>query len=155
MTKQRKPWREFCRDRRGAAALEFAAAGTVILILLLAIFDVGLLYMAQRGLDYGVYRAARWASVNSSSLTTANVLAQFKTATSATLGGASSSCQGYAAGSSIPAGTACYITVGLSNGIASGSVVTVQAGYQWAPVSPITGFVAATLVSSIGLTLQH
>lgn len=144
-------------DRRGAAALEFAVAGTVIMILLLAVFDVSLLFLAQRGIDFGVYKAARWAAVNSRTLTTtANVLAQFKAATSATLGSGNSNCQGYAAGSDIPAGTTCYITVGLSNGTTVGSsVVTVQASYQWSPVSSITGFTAATLQSSIALTIQH
>jgi Flp pilus assembly protein TadG len=148
-------WPRLYADRRGVAALEFAAVGSVLLILLFAIFDIGLLYLTQRGLDYGIYRAARWASVNSASLTTANVLAQFKIATSATLGSSSSSCLGYLAGTSVPAGTVCYITVAFSNGIAVGSVVTIQANYKWAPVSPMTGLVATTLQSNIGLTIQH
>ncbi len=148
-------WPHLSADRRGAAALEFAAVGTLTLILLFAIFDIGLLYLTQRGLDYGIYRAARWASVNSSSLTTANVLAQFKTATSATLGSSSSGCLGYVAGTSAPAGTVCYITVALSNGIATGSVVTIQANYRWAPISPMTGLVATVLQSTIGMTIQH
>lgn len=148
-------WRALRQDRRGAAALEFAVAGTVVMMLLLAAFDIGLLFLAQRGIDYGIYKAARWAAVNSTSLSTANVLAQFKAATSATLGSGNANCQGYAAGASIPAGTACAVTVGLSNGTDVGSVVTVQASYQWSPASSITGFVATTLQASIALTVQH
>ena len=137
------------------AALEFAVAATVIMILLLAVFDIGLLFLAQRGIDYGIYKAARWATVNSSSLSTANVLAQFQAATSATLGSGNANCQGYASGATIPAGTACTITVDLSNGTAVGNVMKIQASYQWSPASSITGFVATTLQSSIALTIQH
>ena len=123
-------------------------------MLMLAIFDVGLLFMAQRGLDYGVGRAARWASVNSSGLSVASVLSQFQSATATTIPN-SSSCVGYASGANVPAGTGCYITVGFSNGTAVGSVVSIQASYRWSPVSPITGFTAATLQSGVALAIQH
>ena len=141
-------------DKRGTTSLEFAAAGLVIVMLMLAIFDIGLLFMAQRGLDYGIYRAARWASVNSSGLSVASVLSQFQSATSATIPN-SGSCVGYATGANVPAGTTCYITVGFPNGTAVGGLVNIQANYKWSPVSPVTGFTAATLQSSIQLTIQH
>ena len=141
-------------DTRATTSIEFAAAGSVIMLLMLAIFDVGLLFMAQRGLDYGIYRAARWASVNSATLSVGTVLAQFQSATAATIP-ASGSCVGYAAGAAVPAGTACAVIIGLSNGTTVGSVLSIQARYRWSPVSPVTGFTAATLQSSITLAIQH
>ena len=141
-------------DARGTTSLEFAAAGSVIVMLMLAIFDVGLLFIAQRGLDYGIERAARWASVNSSGLSVASVLSQFQSAAAAALPN-SSGCVGYASGASIPAGTACAVTVGFPGGTTPGNVVTIQASYKWSPVSPITGFTAATLHSSVALTIQN
>jgi len=141
------------RDRRGTAALEFAVAGTVVLVLMLAIYDVGMLFMAQRGLDFGVDKAARWGVVNSASVTTANVLAQFQSASSVMLG--NTTCQGFASGATIPAGTACYVTVGLSNGAQVGSLLTIVAKYSWAPASTITGITAVTLQSTVALTIQN
>jgi Flp pilus assembly protein TadG len=143
------------RDCSGTAALEFAAAGITIMILLLAIFDVGMLFITQRGLDFGVNKAARWASVNSASVTASAVLTQFQNATTPTLGSANQNCLGYNSGDTIPTGTACYITVALSNGAQVGSLVTIRASYAWAPMSAITGFTAATLQSSAALTIQN
>ena len=145
---------KLARDARGSASLEFAVAGLVIMVLTLAIFDVGLLFLAQRGLDYGVNQAARWASVNSATVSPSTVLSQFQSATSATIPN-SGSCTSYAAGASVPAGTACYVTVGFSSGTTPGSTVTIQASYKWSPVSPITGFAATTLQSSAALAIQH
>jgi Flp pilus assembly protein TadG len=143
------------RDRGATAGLEFAAAGIVIMILLLAIFDIGRLFLDQRGLDVGVSQAARWAAVNSATVSVSTVLTKFKSATAATLGSASQSCLGYASGAAIPAGTACYITVALSNGAQVGSLVTVQASFSWSPISAITGLQAVTLQSSAALTILH
>ena len=128
-------------------------AGTVVLMLMLAIYDIGMLFMVQRGLDVGVDKAARWGVVHSASLTTANVLAQFQSASSAMLG--SAACQGFASGATIPPGTACTVTVGLSNGAQVGSLLTIAATYSWAPASTITGITAVTLQSTVALTIQN
>jgi Flp pilus assembly protein TadG len=143
------------RDCGGTAALEFAAAAITIMILLLAIFDIGMLYLTQRGLDFGVNKAARWASVNSASVTASTVLTQFKNALSPVLGSASQNCLGYNSGDVIPPGTTCYVTLALSNGAQVGSLVTISASYAWVPLSTITGFRAATLQSSAALTIQN
>ena len=143
------------RDRTAAASLEFAVAGTTILILLLAIFDIGLLFVDQRGVDFGANKAARWAAVNSASLTNANVLTQFKSATASSLGTNNQNCEAYTSGASIPAGTNCYITVALSSGATVGGLVTITATYNWSPLSALTGLTAATLQSTVALTIQN
>ena len=141
-------------DARGTASLEFAVAGVVITMLTLAIFDVGLLFMAQRGLDHGVNQAARWAAVNSQSLSVASVLSQFQAATAATIPD-SGNCVGYAAGANADPVVKCSIAVGFNPGTAPGGEISIQASYRWLPVSPVTGFRAAILQSSVKLGIQH
>lgn len=141
-------------DARGTTSLEFAAAGLVITMLMLAIFDVGLLFMAQRGLDYGVNQAARWAAVNSKSLSVASVLARFQSAAAAAIPN-SAACVGYAAGANADTSVKCYVTVGFNPGTAVGNEISIQASYKWSPASPITGFAATTLQSSVKLDIQN
>lgn len=139
-------------DRSGVASLEFAAAGLTIMLLLLATFDVATLFMAKRGLDLGINRAARWSAVNSSSLSPATVLSQFQAAAAAALPNASS-CQGYASGASVPASATCWVVVTTPSGV--GGIVTIQANYKWSPADTLTGLVATTLQSTVALTVQH
>lgn len=146
--------RRLRRNRQGTTSLEFAATGLTIMILLLAVLDVGRLFLAKRGLDYGIDRAARWASVNSATASAGTVLAQFQTAAGAAVQNAAT-CQGYAAGASVPPSTMCWITVGFSPGTAVGNFVTIQANYRWSPVTLVDGLVIATLKSNVTLAIQH
>jgi Flp pilus assembly protein TadG len=144
------------RDTSGSAALEFSIAGLVIMMLLFVIFDIGVLFMDQRGLDYSVYRAARWASVNSASLTTSAVLAQFQAAAAPTLGASTTNaCTGYSSAADVPNGTTCYVVVSTPGGATFNNPVTVQASFAWSPFSLFTGLTAVTLSSSTTLTIQN
>lgn len=48
----------FARDRRGAAAIDFALLGLPFLLLLLSVIQLGLYYMTQVALDAGTVKAA-------------------------------------------------------------------------------------------------
>ena len=150
------PWRAWpglTADRRGVVGVEFAAAGLTILILFMVVFDIGFLFMDQRGLDFGVEQTARWGSVNSATLSSAALLPQFQAATSSFF--SSSTCSAYSSAASVPANTACYLVVTMSNGAQIGSLLTVQGYYSWSPASVFDGFVAATLTSAVALTINN
>ncbi len=51
------------RDQRGAAALEFALAVPVLVMMIFGIFQVGLLYQANAGIQHGLGEGARYASL--------------------------------------------------------------------------------------------
>jgi Flp pilus assembly protein TadG len=141
------------RDRRGSVALEFAAAGVTILILFFAIFDIGFLFLDQRGLDFGVNQAARWGTVNSSLVTSATILAQFKSNTGSFF--PSASCLVFDSAAAVPANTPCYLVVTLSNGSQVGSLLTIQGTYNWTPATAITGFLSTALSSGVALTIDN
>jgi Flp pilus assembly protein TadG len=135
------------------AAVEFAIAGVTIMVLLLAIFDIAILFLDQRGLDYSVQRAARWAAVNSATASTATVLAQFQNEANAFFN--ASSCAAYASAGAVPAASTCSVVVAFSNGANVGSVVSLQAKYAWGPTNSITGFVAMNLTSSTTVVIVN
>ena len=49
----------FCRDRRGATAIEFAILAPIFIFLMLAIVDFGLLYYANSRVERGVFLAEK------------------------------------------------------------------------------------------------
>jgi Flp pilus assembly protein TadG len=51
------------RDQRGAAALEFAVAVPVLIMLIYGIFRVGLLYEANAGMQHALGEGARFATL--------------------------------------------------------------------------------------------
>lgn len=51
--------RGFRRDQRGATALEFALIATPFIFMLMSVFDLGLIYMAQVSLDSATAQTAR------------------------------------------------------------------------------------------------
>lgn len=64
-------------DRKGAAAAEFAIVVPVLLVLIFAVFQVGVLFFANAGLKHGLGEAARsatlWPRRND-----AQIIAQFR-----------------------------------------------------------------------------
>jgi Flp pilus assembly protein TadG len=73
-------------DRRGTTAIEFAVSITLVLMLVFSMIDIGLLYLAQQTLNYGVSAASRWAVVNSTSANATNVASQFVAAATPGMG---------------------------------------------------------------------
>jgi len=142
-------------DARGATGIEFAIGGLMIMTIMFIIFDIGLIFLAQCGLDYGTAVAARWGAANSSTVSAATVLTHFKTAASSLLGTSTQSCLSYSSAASVPAGTVCYLVVTFSSGATVGSQLTVQAYYKWSPVAPVDGFKATTLKSTVIVTIQN
>jgi Flp pilus assembly protein TadG len=125
---------------RGAAAVEFAVAISVVLVLMFAMFDLGLLFAAQHALNYGVAVAARYAVVNSTA-SVATIKSQFVTAITPAVGATKAS--------------SASVMVTFSPSEKVGGTVTVSATLAWSPVAAIDNLTAATLSSSHTLTIQH
>jgi Flp pilus assembly protein TadG len=128
-------------DRRGTTAIEFAVSITVVLMLVFSMIDIGLLYLAQQTLNYGVSAASRWAVVNSASANATNVASQFVAAATPGLGAAR------AAKSTV--------VVSFAPSSTPGGSVTVKATLAWSPLTTFDFMVAATLSSSQTLVIQH
>ncbi|MBV9734924.1 MAG: pilus assembly protein [Acidisphaera sp.] len=141
--------RRLARDRRGAAAVEFAVTTLTFLILVMGMVDLGRLFSAEHALNLGVIKAARYAVVHGSSSSspsspssTTAVQSAFTAAVTPVLGAADAQ--------------SCTVTVtyaGSSN--APGSQVTVQASYSWAPMTTIAHFAAITLTAQAVGTIQN
>ena len=58
-----RPRLRLLRDCTGTAVIEFAIAGPVIILLLLGIFQLGMLGLARAGLAQGVEAGARYATI--------------------------------------------------------------------------------------------
>jgi len=142
-------------DARGAVGVEFAVGGLMIITMMFVVFDIGLIFLTQCGLDYGTTVAARWGAANSATVSASTVLTQFKSAASSLLGTTTQNCRSYSSAASVPAGTTCYLVVTFSSGATVGSQLTVQAYYSWAPVAPMDGFKATTLMSTVIVTIEN
>jgi Flp pilus assembly protein TadG len=125
---------------RGAVAAEFAVAITVVLVLMFAMFDLGLLFAAQHALNYGVAAAARYAVVNSTA-SVSTIKSKFVTAITP------------AVGATQAANASVSVTFSPSEKV--GGTVTVSATLAWTPVAAIDKLTAVTLSSSHTLTIQH
>lgn len=55
--------RKFATDAKGAAAVEFALSGGIILMLLIGIAQVGIIFMANAGLRHAVGEGARYSTI--------------------------------------------------------------------------------------------
>jgi Flp pilus assembly protein TadG len=77
---------KFCRDERGATALEFAILAPVFFLLIFAVIAFGLLFWTQVGLQHGAEMAARCASINAALCPTTNSSAITSYATQQALG---------------------------------------------------------------------
>jgi Flp pilus assembly protein TadG len=128
-------------DRRGTTAIEFAVSITLVLMLVFSMIDIGLLYLAQQTLNYGVSAASRWAVVNSTSANATNVASQFVAAATPGLGAARAA----------PTNR----VVSFAPSSTPGGSVTVQATLAWSPLTNFDFLAAATLSSSQTLVIQH
>ena len=129
------------RDRRGVTSIEFAVAIGAVLIVVLAILDLGRLFAAQHTLNYGVEKALRYAVVNSSTATATSVADKFRTAVTPGLGAAGAA--------------SCAVTVSYPQGNAPTLPVTIAVTYRWAPASSLDSLPGFTLSSGQTLVVQH
>ena len=129
------------RQRGGTVAVEFAVVASVLLMLTFTAIDLGLLYLTQQALNDGVSQAVRWAAVNSTSDSAANIASRFSAAVTPVLGAAQS-----AKG---------RVTVGFSPSAAPGGTVTVQASLAWRPFTRFDFLPSVTLSSTQSLVIQH
>jgi Flp pilus assembly protein TadG len=156
MTRRRsKSLRVLRRDRAGVASIEFALTFGVVLIGLLGIFEVGLIFLTQRGIDSGVVSSARWIAINGTTATTATVKSQFVTASAKALGSTSASdCTvAFTAVTTITSG--CAVNVMFTPSQAVGNTVTVTAQIVWVPFTTLVAIGTLTLKSSVALTIRE
>jgi len=126
--------------RAGTAGIEFAAAISVVLILVGASVDGYRLLTAQRALDLGVESALRYAAMNSGTAT-AGTIAQVVTGNAQLLLGS--------------AGRSVAVTVTASPRFAPGSTVRVSARYAWAPIMLPADFISVALGSRGSITVRN
>lgn len=129
------------RARRGTAAIEFALASTVLLMLIFTAIDLGLLYLAQEALNNGVTQAVRYAAVNSATSSTASVTSRFDSVVTPALG-------------ATEAGN-CQVSVSYAPSNTPKATVTVQATLAWYPLLSFAYMPTVTLSSSQSLVIQH
>jgi Flp pilus assembly protein TadG len=129
------------RDRRGVTAIDFAVSISLVLMLLFTVFDLGMLYLAQQTLNYGVAAAVRYAVVNSTGANAGNVTSSLRGAVTPLLGAA--------------AANQCQVTVTFTPGSSPGNSVTVVANFAWKPLTGLEFIPAVTLTSRATLTIQH
>lgn len=127
--------------RHGTAAVEFAVASSVLLMLIFTAVDLGLLYFSQQALNNGVARAARYAVVNSTSSTAASITSQFTAAVTPLLG-------------ATQAGR-CHVAVSYAPSNTPGGSVTVRASLVWQPFIGFDFMPSVTLTSADSLVIQH
>ncbi len=129
------------RDRRGTTAVEFAVCISLVLILVFLVLDIGLVYLTQQTLNFGVEAASRYAVVNSASANTTSVTSQFVSAVTSALG-------------ATRAGQ-CKVAVSFSPASQPGGSVTVRATLAWHPLTSFDFMPSVTLSSSQTLVIQH
>ena len=56
-------WKRLRRDQRGAAAIEFAIALPVMVVMIYGIFQVGLIYQANAGMQHALGEGARYGTL--------------------------------------------------------------------------------------------
>ncbi|HUB14311.1 MAG TPA: TadE/TadG family type IV pilus assembly protein [Acetobacteraceae bacterium] len=127
--------------RRGVAAVEFAVASAVLLMLIFTVLDVGLAYLAQQALNNGVAQAVRYAAVNSATSTGTTITSHFVSAVTPALG-------------ATQAGQ-CHVTVSYAPTNTPGGSVTVQATLVWYPLISFAYMPTVTFASSQSLVIQH
>jgi Flp pilus assembly protein TadG len=129
------------RDRHGTTAVEFAVCLSVLLMLVFTVIDVGLLYLAQQTLNFGVEAATRYAVVNSASANSTSVTSRFVTAATPGLGAAKAA--------------QCVVAVSFAPASQPGGSVTVQASLTWHPLTNLDFMPSVNLSSSQTLVIQH
>ncbi len=127
------------RCRRGATALEFALVGPLMLLLILAIIENGLMLFAQAVLDYATIAAGRQVQIG-----TIRTSTDFQTAVCANISSLldCGRLQVYVANGSsgfpavvMPSGSGTFAAPGGSTGV-GGAYVLVEAAYDRTYVSP-------------------
>ena len=123
------------RDRRAAAALEFALAFPAILLLVFGIYAAYSLVSTWRAMDVGLQRALRYAAVNGGG-GQANVAAAYRTAARVVW---------------TAAGNGSTVTVTPAT-FTAGQDVTIAASYAWGAPATLAGTLANPIFAGITLT---
>jgi Flp pilus assembly protein TadG len=125
-------------DRDGAAGIEFAAVGPLVLLLLWALLEVYRLLAAQRALDFAVTRGLRYASVNSTVASASTIATQVTDVVQSLLGTSTVN-----------------VTVTFTPAYTPGDAVRINATYTWTPLFSPADFVSTQLSSVGAVTVQN
>lgn len=140
--------RRFGQDEGGGAAIEYALLAPILIFLLFATIEVGLVGMMSAGLDNGVTQAARMIRTGQDDGPVDN--AGFEGLVCESLGGDTADCrrrlqvsvrrydtfsQALAAADSLPDGA-------FNKGEA-GDIIMVRAAYRWPMITPTLGMVGS------------
>lgn len=132
----------FGRDQRGVTAPEFAVACGVVLMLVMATIDFGVLLMTEHAVNYGLIAAARYAVVNAGVASQTTIQSKFKSAVTSALGATRAN--------------ACSVTASFPSGNVVGGTVLINASCPWTPgAAGLDKLVPITIAASDTLTIQH
>lgn len=151
--------RRFGQDERGGAAIEYALLAPILIFLLFATIEVGLVGMMSAGLDNGVTQAARMIRTGQDDGPVDN--AGFEGLVCTSLGGDTAECrsrlqvsvrryatfaQAVAAAQSPPDGA-------FDKGEA-GDIIMVRAAYRWPMITPTLGVLGEPRPAPFEVTLD-
>ena len=132
------------RSTSGVIGVDVAVSLATLMLVITAVFDLGNLIAARHTLNFGVFTAARYATVHSGGSTaaiTAAITAAFTTAVTPLIG---------------QTGAAhCTVAVSFPSGNIVGGTVVITASYPWTPASLLDGLAHITVTSQHTLTIQH
>lgn len=145
---QRK-WCGFRRDQRGATALEFALIATPFIFMLMSVFDLGLIYMAQVSLDSATAQTARTIRTGQLQKAGGATASTFASSVCSNMTWAGTNCSSNLsvnvqvftsfsnASSPNPVTNGQFSSANLTfNAGNAGDIVLVTAYYQWTPLTP-------------------
>ena len=128
------------RSTSGVIGVDVAVSLATLMLVITAVFDLGNLIAARHTLNFGVFTAARYATVHSGG-STAAITAAFTTAVTPSIG---------------QTGAAhCTVAVSFPSGNIVGGTVVITASYPWTPASLLDGLAHITVTSQHTLTIQH
>ncbi|MEW6597936.1 MAG: TadE/TadG family type IV pilus assembly protein [Pseudomonadota bacterium] len=144
-----KKRRGFRRDQRGATALEFALIATPFIFMLMCVFDLGFIYLAQVSLDSATAQTARTIRTGQLQKAGGATAATFASSICSNMSWAGTNCSSNlsvnvqvftsfsSASSPNPVTNGQFSNANLTfNTGNAGDIVLVTAYYQWTPLTP-------------------
>jgi Flp pilus assembly protein TadG len=131
----------FCKDRRGAAAVEFALTATIFLSVCLGIVELGRFIAMQQALVEAVFAGGRYAIVHGAESSSPASASTIQTQVQNNGG--------------ILTPSVISATVTFSPDNSPGSTVTIAATYPWSPLVPLLKLPSATIRAYSVATILH
>jgi Flp pilus assembly protein TadG len=133
--------RDFFRNTRGAAGVEFALLGVVFFAAFGGVAEVARYVADQQDIMHAVHTTGRYAIVHGANSTSPATAASLQAMVASNLVLVSSS--------------GVNTTVSFSSNNTPGSTVTITASYTWLPIVPLVGLPKATITATSSATILN